>query len=49
VAANIPANVPVPTANPMVNPLAYAPSPVETAQTEPAKKPPFWKFWAKSE
>ncbi|MBB5574093.1 MULTISPECIES: L,D-transpeptidase family protein [Rhizobium] len=52
VAANIPANVPIPMANPMnpgVNPLAYAPPPaVETAQTE-AKKPPFWKFWAKSE
>ena len=52
VAANIPANVPIPMANPMnpgLNPLAYAPSPaVETAQTE-AKKPPFWKFWAKSE
>ena len=49
VAANVPANVPVPMANPMVNPLAYAPQPMETAQTEPAKKPPFWKFWAKSE
>ncbi|MBB4568212.1 L,D-transpeptidase family protein [Rhizobium leucaenae] len=51
-AANIPANVPIPMANPMnsgVNPLAYAPQPMETAQTEPAKKPPFWKFWAKSE
>jgi len=52
VAANIPANVPIPTANPMnssLNALAYAPNPaVETAQTE-AKKPPFWKFWAKSE
>jgi murein L,D-transpeptidase YafK len=52
VAANMPANVPIPMANPMdmsVNPLAYAPAPpVETAQTE-AKKPPFWKFWAKSE
>ncbi len=52
VASNVPANVPIPTANPMnpgLNPLAYAPSPaVETAQTE-AKKPPFWKFWAKSE
>ncbi|MEF0942125.1 murein L,D-transpeptidase family protein [Rhizobium sp. BR 362] len=52
VAANIPTNVPIPMANPMnpgVNPLAYAPPPaVETAQTE-AKKPPFWKFWAKSE
>ncbi|MDL2403211.1 L,D-transpeptidase family protein [Rhizobium mayense] len=49
VAANVPANVPIPMANPMVNPLAYAAPPVETAQTEPAKKPPFWKFWAKSE
>jgi murein L,D-transpeptidase YafK len=51
VAANVPANVPVPTPNPMVaSALAYAPvQPVETAQTEPAKKPPFWKFWAKSE
>jgi hypothetical protein len=53
VAANIPANVPIPMANPMspvVYPLAYAQNPaVETAQTEPAKKPPFWKFWAKSE
>ena len=55
VVANIPANVPIPMANPMnpgpvVNPLAYAQNPaVETAQTEPAKKPPFWKFWAKSE
>lgn len=55
IAANIPANVPIPMANPMnpgptVNALAYAPNPsVETAQTEPAKKPPFWKFWAKSE
>ncbi len=52
VASNVPANVPIPTANPMnpgLNPLAYAPGPaVETAQTE-AKKPPFWKFWAKSE
>ncbi len=52
VAANVPANVPIPTANPMnpgLNALAYAPAPaVETAQTE-AKKPPFWKFWAKSE
>ncbi|MDK4739798.1 murein L,D-transpeptidase [Rhizobium sp. CB3171] len=49
VATAVPVNVPIPTANPMVNPLAYAPPPVETAQTEPAKKPPFWKFWAKSE
>ncbi|AVA23209.1 MULTISPECIES: murein L,D-transpeptidase family protein [unclassified Rhizobium] len=49
VATAVPANVPIPMANPMVNPLAYAPPPVETAQTEPAKKPPFWKFWAKSE
>ncbi|AYG60745.1 murein L,D-transpeptidase [Rhizobium jaguaris] len=49
VAANVPANVPIPMANPMVNPLAYAVPPVETAETEPAKKPPFWKFWAKSE
>ncbi|WFU08480.1 murein L,D-transpeptidase [Rhizobium sp. CB3090] len=52
VATNIPANVPIPMANPMnpgVNPLAYAPQPMETAQTEPAKKPSFWKFWAKSE
>lgn len=52
IAANVPANVPIPTANPMnpsLNALAYAPAPpVETAQTE-AKKPPFWKFWAKSE
>ncbi|MDL2406351.1 murein L,D-transpeptidase family protein [Rhizobium calliandrae] len=49
VAANIPANVPIPMANPMVDPLAYTAPSVETAQTEPAKKPPFWKFWAKSE
>ncbi|MGY5809818.1 L,D-transpeptidase family protein [Rhizobium sp. LEGMi198b] len=49
VATAVPVNVPIPMANPMVNPLAYAPPPVETAQTEPAKKPPFWKFWAKSE
>jgi hypothetical protein len=36
--------------SPVVYPLAYAQNPaVETAQTEPAKKPPFWKFWAKSE
>ncbi|MBN8951743.1 MULTISPECIES: L,D-transpeptidase family protein [unclassified Rhizobium] len=52
IAANVPANVPIPTANPMnpgLSALAYAPAPtVETAQTE-AKKPPFWKFWAKSE
>ena len=35
--------------NPMVSaPLAYAP-PVETAQTDTTKKPPFWKFWAKGE
>jgi hypothetical protein len=46
VATAAPANVPIP----MANPLAYAQAPaVETAQTEPAKKPPFWKFWAKSE
>jgi hypothetical protein len=31
----------------MENPLAFAPAPVETAQVQPAKKPPFWKFWAK--
>ncbi|MFT4183211.1 MAG: murein L,D-transpeptidase family protein [Rhizobium sp.] len=53
IAANIPANVPVPMPNPMnpaVNALAYAPPPpVETAQSDAAKKPPFWKFWAKSE
>jgi murein L,D-transpeptidase YafK len=44
VADAVPTNVPVPTENP----LAYAaPAPVETAQAQPAKKPPFWKFWSK--
>ncbi len=48
VAVTLPATVPVPAQNP----LAYAqvPSPVETAQDQPSdKKPPFWKFWSKSE
>jgi murein L,D-transpeptidase YafK len=46
VAVALPVNVPVPTENP----LAYAQAPVETAQNQPdAKKPPFWKFWAKGE
>jgi hypothetical protein len=54
VASNIPTNVPIPMANPMnpmvSAPLAYAPPPpVETAQTDTTKKPPFWKFWAKGE
>ncbi|NTG08826.1 L,D-transpeptidase family protein [Rhizobium rhizogenes] len=53
IATNIPANVPIPMANPMnpmvSAPLAYAQPPVETAQTDSAKKPPFWKFWAKGE
>ncbi|HEX8048711.1 L,D-transpeptidase family protein [Rhizobium sp.] len=53
VAANIPVNVPIPMANPMnpivSAPLAYAAPPVETAQTDTTKKPPFWKFWAKGE
>jgi hypothetical protein len=46
VAVALPANVPVPAENP----LAYTQAPAEATQAQPSdKKPPFWKFWSKSE
>jgi murein L,D-transpeptidase YafK len=46
VAVALPANGPVPSENP----LAYSQVPADTAQNQPSdKKPPFWKFWSKSE